>query len=544
MSRAANYQTGATLVKCAGTGQMKGGPGFDRVGTGDPPMDVASGTDLRLLFLGALLFGLGCGPSGTVTFEGSTSAGAGTGRASSGSGGLVGGSSSGGSQAGASTSAGASASSGTAGATGSSGSGSSSGGVSGTSSAGASSGGGSSGTGGATTGSAGGSGSSGGSTGKRCDRAKLTWNGPTSNSNGSCLTNLGWFNVQWGSVSGGPYPNLVNVGLPCTPGVQTPCGDGGSVAQLDCAYAVTGLTDGPWYFTVVAANTQGQTSAPSGEAAVTVACGNDGAACSSGAQCPPFQMCDLDGGGNCDTNCSGPACACVSDSQCAGGYVEQAGLGQGQICVGGSCVPGCNAATDCPVDLCCDVTNGAPGSCASPTGSNSCACAIDSQCNQDAEGRTTTCGTDGFCAAGCKTGFDCPAGQACDQSQGFVSVCQNPCTSGDCSCIFDSQCTDGGLGTGVACLAASGLCGAGCATGDDCGATEACNRQTNQCSATCATTGDPYPCACLTDQQCNGGQAGQGVICYSGSCNVGCHVNSDCPDGGSCTASGNLGSCG
>jgi hypothetical protein len=275
-------------------------------------------------------------------------------------------------------------------------------------------------------------------------------------------------------VDGGPYPDVVNVGLPCTLGAQTPCGDGGTVAITDCAYAVTGLSDGVWCFTVVDANTQGIVSPPSNQACVTIACGNDGAACASGADCPLFQMCDLDGGAVCDVNCTGPACACAADSQCAGGYEEQAGLGQGEICANGSCVPGCNAATDCPLDQGCDVTNGIPGTCGCGAGAT-CACAIDSQCNQTAEGRGTVCGTDGFCVEGCKTGYDCPSDLACDSSQGFISVCENPCTSGDCSCIFSSQCTDGGEGTGVACLAGSGLCGVGCNSSEDCPDGGACN---------------------------------------------------------------------
>ncbi|HUB09531.1 MAG TPA: hypothetical protein VMB50_21180, partial [Myxococcales bacterium] len=388
----------------------------------------------------------------------------------------------------------------------------------------------------------GGGSTSGGTGAPRCDRVKLSWNGPTSDTDGACLTNLGWFNVEWGQVDGGPYPDLVNVGLPCVPGTPTPCGDGGSVSQLDCTYEVTGLTDGVWFFTVTAANTQGDVSAPAGQVALTIACGNDGAACASGADCPLFQMCDLDGGGMCDTYCTGGACACVADSQCAGGYTEQAGLGQGEICVNGSCVQGCNAATDCPVDLCCDLTHGAPGVCGNPTGSNTCACAIDSQCNQAAEGRATTCATSGFCTQGCKTGYDCPSTEACDSSQGFISVCESGCASGDCSCIFDSQCTDGGVG--VACLPSTGLCGPGCDTGGDCPADQSCNSGTDQCSSTCATSGDPVGCECNTDTQCNGGQTGLQVICNGFDCETGCDQNSDCPSGQTCNTSQTPGVCG
>ncbi len=345
--------------------------------------------------------------------------------------------------------------------------------------------------------------------------------------------------MQWGTVSGGPYPNVVNVGLPCTPGTQVACGDGGTVDQLDCAYTLTGITNGPWYFTATAYNIDGATSGPSNQASGTVACPCNGCSCGSGADCPPFQMCDPSTG-MCDTNCAGSGCACVSDSQCAGGYTEQAGLGQGQICVSGFCVAGCNAATDCPLDLACDLSSGAPGSCVGGCTGSACACVIDTQCNADDEGQQSVCGENGFCTTGCKTGFDCPHDLACDQSLGFIASCKNPCTSGLCSCLFDSQCTDGGGGLGITCLESSGLCGPGCATGADCGDDQACNTSTNACSSSCAA--DPTQCACSTNSQCNGGQTGQGVVCNNALCVTGCDTNSDCASG-TCNTSTTPGSC-
>lgn len=344
--------------------------------------------------------------------------------------------------------------------------------------------------------------------------------------------------MDWGTVSGGPYPNEINVGMPCTPGVQVPCGDGGTVAQLDCNYALTGLTNGTWYIVTRAVNTQGAQSGPSNEASATFNCPCNGCACSSGSDCPPFQMCDPSTG-QCDTNCLGSGCACVTDSQCAGGYMEQSGLGQGQICVNGFCAPGCNAATDCPLPLACDTSSGTPGTCLGGCTGSTCACAIDWQCAQGAEQRESVC-SNGVCTTGCRTGFDCTSTTACDQSLGFVSSCSSSCTGSQCSCIFDSQCTNGAVGLGIACLKSSGLCGPGCATGNDCGTNQACQTSTNTCSSTCAA--NPWQCACTTDAQCNAGLTGQGVICYNNLCFAGCASNSDCASG-SCDLTQTSGTC-
>ncbi len=358
---------------------------------------------------------------------------------------------------------------------------------------------------------------------------------------GSCLTNLGWFLVEWGQVSGGPYPNVVNVGLPCTPGTPTSCGSGGTVDQLDCAYKLTGFTNGTWFIVTIAVDTQGGQSVPSNEASVTINCPCNGCACTSGSDCPPFQMCDPSTS-MCDTNCTGTGCACVTDSQCAGGFTEQSGLGQGQICVNGFCAAGCNAATDCPLDLACDLTNGAPGTCTGGCTGPDCACVIDTQCNADDEGVESVCGPSGLCVPGCKTGYNCTNSTACDQSQGFIATCSNPCTSGACSCIFNSQCTDGGVGLGLACLVNGGQCGPGCATGNDCATNQGCETSTNSCVATCATSGIPSGCACISDSQCSAGLTGQGVICNNGFCFAGCNSNADC-DGGNCNLTQTPGTC-
>jgi hypothetical protein len=312
--------------------------------------------------------------------------------------------------------------------------------------------------------------------------------------------------------------------------------------QLDCAYKLTGFTNGTWYIVVLAVNTAGEQSAPSNEASVAINCPCNGCSCTSGSDCPPFQMCDPSTQ-MCDTNCAGSGCGCVSDSQCAGGYTEQSGLGQGEICVNGFCVAGCNAATDCPLDSACDLSNGAPGTCVGVGRcmGSACACVIDSQCSASDGGQQSVCDSDaGLCTQGCKTGYDCPSSEACEQSQGFVASCQNPCTGGLCSCLVDSQCTAGGVGLGIACLQSSGLCGPGCATGNDCGADQGCNTSTNVCISSCAA--DPEECACVTNAQCNAGLTGQGVVCNNNLCITGCDIDSDCASG-TCNLTTTPGTC-
>jgi hypothetical protein len=51
--------------------------------------------------------------------------------------------------------------------------------------------------------------------------------------------------------------------------------------------------------------------------------------------------------------------------------------------------------------------------------------------------------------------------------------------------------------------------------------------------------------ACSTDDDCNGGESGSGVVCAAGEnyCIKGCHTDDDCPDGTSCTSTSPHWSC-
>jgi hypothetical protein len=106
----------------------------------------------------------------------------------------------------------------------------------------------------------------------RCGDALLNWEGPVTNTDGSCLRDLGGFKIYWGQTQGGPYPNILDVGLPCALGASMACGDMDMVTQQDCGYRITGLTNGTWYFAVSTYNVGGTESSPSNEASKVISC--------------------------------------------------------------------------------------------------------------------------------------------------------------------------------------------------------------------------------------------------------------------------------
>ena len=68
--------------------------------------------------------------------------------------------------------------------------------------------------------------------------ALVSWNPPTTNSDGSALTNLKGYNIYWGGAPDN-YPNSTSLGVGVT------------------SYVVEQLTPGTWYFVVTAVNAQG-----------------------------------------------------------------------------------------------------------------------------------------------------------------------------------------------------------------------------------------------------------------------------------------------
>ena len=82
--------------------------------------------------------------------------------------------------------------------------------------------------------------------------ATLTWTPPTTNTNGTPLTNLAGYRVRWGTAAGN-YPNAVTLN---NPGLAT--------------YVVGNLAPGTYYFVVTALNSSGVESQFSNMASKTI----------------------------------------------------------------------------------------------------------------------------------------------------------------------------------------------------------------------------------------------------------------------------------
>jgi hypothetical protein len=102
----------------------------------------------------------------------------------------------------------------------------------------------------------------------------------------------------------------------------------------------------------------------------TVVCtgGQCVAGCHVAGDCPSTQACQTNTDpGTCASPCSASSCACNADSQCSGidddGGTSDGGVGL--ICSeAGTCISGCNVASDCPSGMTCD-TSTSPGTCQS-----------------------------------------------------------------------------------------------------------------------------------------------------------------------------------
>ena len=93
----------------------------------------------------------------------------------------------------------------------------------------------------------------------------LTWDTPTTNEDGSCLTDLSNYKVYYGTSTGDYVTHdTVSLGsssLSCVDtGLPTGCGN-----ILSCTYTVQGLTDGAWHFVVTANDFSGNESFYSNE---------------------------------------------------------------------------------------------------------------------------------------------------------------------------------------------------------------------------------------------------------------------------------------
>lgn len=107
----------------------------------------------------------------------------------------------------------------------------------------------------------------------KCNEALLSWDGPTTNTDGTCLENLAGFVIYSGIDAGaGPFPNVTDAGLPCVSIGTAACGDGGMAQVLKCAYRLGPLANGQWSFAVTTYSDAGVESVPSNIAGKTITC--------------------------------------------------------------------------------------------------------------------------------------------------------------------------------------------------------------------------------------------------------------------------------
>jgi len=82
--------------------------------------------------------------------------------------------------------------------------------------------------------------------------ASLSWSAPTQNTDGTALTNLAGYDIYYGT-SATAMTQKVTI---TTAGLQT--------------YVISNLSSGKWYFEVIAVNSTGVESNPSGAVSMTI----------------------------------------------------------------------------------------------------------------------------------------------------------------------------------------------------------------------------------------------------------------------------------
>jgi hypothetical protein len=238
--------------------------------------------------------------------------------------------------------------------------------------------------------------------------------------------------------------------------------------------------------------------------------GTKSCGCTSASDCPANLACNTTThtcGPACDMNtpCNGGCCSAATGGTCQTGNLDAVCGNNGGLCAacasnqnghkcvamtgGGQC--GCAAfpgdcpasSTACTNNLCvnaCDASTPCLSGCCSSSASGTCqlgnvqgACgaagSICQSCVGNANG--SACLSSGAC--GCTKASDCPAGHACDTSQGKCTTACNSnqqCNGGCCSASVGGTCQTGTIN---AACGSSGVC-ASCPGNTDC-TTYACN---------------------------------------------------------------------
>ena len=139
-------------------------------------------------------------------------------------------------------------------------------------------------------------------------------------------------------------------------------------------------------------------------------------------------------------------------------------------------------------------------------------------CSADAECESGNCSM-GYCTRTCAAPIECPKDSACVHFDAKTQICMPTCgDAGDCS-AFGSK--------------------------SDCGWAAAVDGAPSTACADWPSLALPPPGSdCSSDSDCNLGHDGAELVCStSGACAVGCHVQSDCPQGQTCSGSTALKTC-
>ncbi|MGC4115534.1 MAG: hypothetical protein QM765_13210 [Myxococcales bacterium] len=294
----------------------------------------------------------------------------------------------------------------------------------------------------------------------------------------------------------------------------------------------------------------------------------DASECTADEQCPLGAVCDYpdtyDGGGrHClagchrdaqcalDERCVLTTCYNCPDCPCYGQCQRHAVCGYDTECPSGlvcgteygncddHCRPGCHRDADCRPNQACAPPPPCAG-CGCDTGTcydKPVTCVSDVECGTGSVCAPVNdpfgCTGEKQCVSGCFDDGDCAAGQACARAQ-CGACCPGTCEFVQTACTSDAACGPGEICEG--CGTSGGkTCMRGCRYDAQCKANETCQPVDCDgcpCPAQCA----PKPAGCQSDAEC-----GAGMVCEPGpgctganECVVGCHLDSQCPNGGAC----------
>ena len=105
-----------------------------------------------------------------------------------------------------------------------------------------------------------------------CDEFVISFDAPVERTDGTCLDDLAGFILHYGQDMGGPYTDIIDVGLPCVEGEMVACGEDGEMQpQLLCSYRQR-FEEGLWYMALTTYTDSGLESVLSEEVSRELVC--------------------------------------------------------------------------------------------------------------------------------------------------------------------------------------------------------------------------------------------------------------------------------